>query len=231
MSTQSRPVARRLLFGAMIAWIAGVTPVLAQDGPAAHATASTEIAARYPSGSIQSIETADRALKEVEEERTGVEARFAEDERVCYAKFFVNSCREAARERRRVALTRIRPVEVEANAFKRRARVEERDKALAEKRTAAEQETAERQQKQQQSVPREPKSAEHAPGDRKPSDTSDRQAQHEARLERLRVEDAANAQKRADNIAAYEKKVREAEAHQREVEERKLEKEKEREKK
>jgi len=203
-------------------------------------TLSGGIAERYPSGSIQSVESADRALADVQRERTRIDAEFANEERACYPKFFVTSCVDAAKERRRRALAQIQQVEVEANTFKRRARVEERDKALAEKAPKAAPIIK---------PPKEPKSAKPVikgdQADRKqPADrieeqkragegtvTRDRVAQHKAKLERLKEKEAAEVQKRAENVAAFERKAREAEERQREVAARKAEKERERAKK
>jgi colicin import membrane protein len=231
MSSIFRPVVWRFLFGAVIAWNLCIAPVLAQDGSSEHVASSTSISARYPARSIQSADMADRALADAASERSAVEARFVDEEHRCYSLFFANTCREAARERRRLALAQIRPVEVEANAFKRHMRVLERDKALADKRAEEEQNLSQRQQAQQKQPEREPSNAQSAKrvdSGRDKIDGTQRRAQHEARLGRLEAEEAANAQKRADNISAYEKKVRESEARQREVEARKIEKERER---
>lgn len=81
-------------------------------------------------GAIHSVAEADLALVEAAENRLRVAAQFAKDERACYEKFFVTSCLDRAKEQRRNMLSTIRSVEIEANAFKRRARVEERDKKL-----------------------------------------------------------------------------------------------------
>ena len=188
------------------------------------------LSTRYPAGSIQSVEMADHALADVERERAAIEARFANEERGCYKLFFANSCREHAREQRRAALTALHPIEVEANIFKRRERVSERDKALEERRVKDEAEMERRQAEMQQKT-REPKTAKPEKDHGKSVNIDDRQARHEEKLRRLQAEDAANAQKRAENIAAYERKVRESEERQREVAAKKLEKEKEKEKK
>ncbi|HYD81495.1 MAG TPA: hypothetical protein VEC06_16935 [Paucimonas sp.] len=102
---------------------------LAQAGHAQPAA----IAERYPSGSIHSEERADQALKDVEEERRRLDAGYAASERVCYERFFATDCLQKAKDERRDALARIRPIEIEANTFKRRARVEERERAAAER--------------------------------------------------------------------------------------------------
>jgi colicin import membrane protein len=223
--SSNRPVRWRLLGATAVALAMCVAPVLAREESS---SMTPSLLARYPAGSISSVEIADRALTEAASENSAIEARFAADERGCYSLFFANACRENARERRRLALTQVRPVEVEANAFKRRTRVVERDKALAEKRVQDERDMPLRLQKQQKRDEANSQDAKPVNTDRNKADAGQRTAQHEARLKRLQAEDAANAQKRADNIAAYERKVKEAEARQREVEAKKVEKERER---
>jgi colicin import membrane protein len=107
--------------------VAGI--VLAQVAQAQ----SMAVVERYPSGSIRSEERADQALKDIEAERHVVDARFAENERACYGRFFATDCLQKAKDQRRDALTRMRPIEIEANTFKRRARVEAREKEAAER--------------------------------------------------------------------------------------------------
>lgn len=211
---------------------------VATDAQASSAAPATSVAARYPSGSIQSTDAADQALAAVDKERSRIEAQFAGDERTCSTKFFATSCLDDAKEQRRHALAQARSVEVEAKAFMRRARVADRDKALAEKRTgeaaaapdraavqkdrdiAAAKKNEDSAQKLKQSAKNDSKAGSTA--------TVDRIKEHQARLQRLQAEEAANAQKRAENVAAYEKKVRQAETRQREIAARKAEKERER---
>jgi acyl-coenzyme A synthetase/AMP-(fatty) acid ligase len=99
-------------------------------------TAAESIAARYHEGSIQSVETADQALEEVRGAREKMAPNFSAEERTCYDRFFTNLCLDDVEERKRSAMQQLRRVEVEANAFKRRDKVERRDtgKALREKR-------------------------------------------------------------------------------------------------
>jgi colicin import membrane protein len=219
--------------------------VAAQDAavreqPSSGSIMST-IVERYPSGSIQSVTTADQALADVQQQRSQVEARFADAERACYSKFFVTSCIDSAKETRRRALIEIQQVEIEANAFKRRARVEERDKALADRASqAAPIATPAKEPKNNDAAPqkRDANPAQHSTQPSKesgepkrtvqPAASRDRVAQHNAKLEKLKAKEAANAQKRAENVAAFEKKARDAEERQREVAARKAEKERKR---
>jgi colicin import membrane protein len=189
-----------------------------------------EWSTRYRSGTIVSVEAAERVLAEAKEERAAIDRRFAAEEHKCYADFFASSCVAEAKERRRVAHADVRKVEVDANAFLRQARVDERDRALAEKRAAAGEKEAERLKKEQEGRP--PKTGkqqaimEPAPAHAGPSNK--RIEQHEAKLRRIEEKERAAAQKRAENVAAYEKKARDAEERQRQVEAKKKEKERER---
>lgn len=207
------------------------------------ASSSTSvIVERYPSGSIQSTKTADQALADVRQQRSDVETRFADEERKCYEKFFATTCVDKIKEVRRRALIELQQVEIEANAFNRRARVAERDKALADKRpqVAPIVKPANAPENNEESLQKSgASSAQHGTQpSRKPVDAPtrtgqeaagpDRVEKHNARLERLKAEEAAGAQKRADNVAAFEKKARDAEERQREVAARKAQKERER---
>lgn len=190
----------------------------------------TSPAARYPSGSIRSAEAADQALAEVDRERARIEAEFSDEERACYPRFFTTSCLNMATEQRRHALVQLRSIEVEANAFKRRARVADLDRALAEKQAAEETERAKRAtDRKDGAIATTKKSVGNAQGPG--SASTDRNKEHQARLQRLQMEESANAQKRAENVAAYEKKLRQAEQRQREIAVRKAEKERERQRK
>lgn len=227
---------------AIVAVVFVPTASSAQNGaagsPAASQSSSADISGRYPAGSIRSVETAEQVLQEIDRERTRIEAQYADEEHACYPKFFASSCIDAAKEKRRHALSQIRPVEVEANAFKRRARVAERDKALADKRAGDEAEALKRATEQKdKEVAKAGKEtgnaqqAEKSAGqDRngQKTKTADRVAQHQARLKQAQAEEAANAQKRAANVAAYEKKVQESQARQREIAAKKAEQERER---
>ena len=79
-----------------------------------------------------SVPQADERIAAVAAERAAIEARYAEREAVCYDKFFVNNCLDDAKELRRSALAAQRMIEVEAEHFKRKNTVEQRDRAMAE---------------------------------------------------------------------------------------------------
>lgn len=201
--------------------------------------ATSMMVERYPSGSIQSVKTADQALADVKQQRALVEAKFAEEERACYPKIFVTSCVNDAKELRRRALVELQQIEVEANAFKRRAKVRDRDRALAEKAPLSAPVVnpgpAKDPKRTELAIPKaaaEP--AQPSADAEKPKRASERAPapsrveQHNTRLEKLKAEEAADAQKRADNVAAFEKKARDAEKRQQEIAARKAEKERRR---
>ena len=119
-----------LLLASQFAWAQAAVKL---DDATLQAYSVNEAVARYPAGSIQSEEAASAALETVNEARSNIEARFVVDQGVCYPKFFTTSCLNKAAERRRLDLLLVRPLEIEANAYTRRAKVEERDRRLAEK--------------------------------------------------------------------------------------------------
>lgn len=209
-----------------------------------HAVASgtDEIVTRYPRGSIDSVESADAALADVKREREEVEARALDTEYACYSKFFSSPCVNKVREQRRVDLERLRPIEVEANAFKRRDVVEKRDRVLEEQRAREEREAPERAERERINTEKAARKAadvaarqaapENPPKGRKPAppraepdaprmDGRDRIAEHEARMEKARAEEEAKAAEREKNIAAYQRKQEQALERQRKVEEKK----------
>jgi colicin import membrane protein len=212
----------------------GNTPVEVRpsSGPAMPVPAS--FAARFPAGSIRSELLADQALAAAQKERADIEARYLAEQRACYERFFVTACMEAAKERHHATLEQVRPIEIEAEKFKRQQRVAEREKALAEKRAheaADAPERAERQresertasekaaERAQQAAEAQASEQEHA------ANAAKRAAENQERLQRANAEAAGEAQKRAENTAAYEKKVRDAQAHQKDVEANKKAKE------
>ncbi|WP_034297788.1 hypothetical protein [Herbaspirillum sp. RV1423] len=192
---------------------------------------------RYPSGSIHSVDYADEVLAEADKERTIIEDQYIDEQRGCYKKFFVSSCLEDAKERNRVAVKQVRDVEVEANAYKRQAKADDRDKALAEQRAKDEQDVARRAKEQQERDAaavrkiRESTVKEQQVKDRERQTEGQadlRVKSHEAQLRKTEAEEAAKAPQRSANERAYKEKVKEAEAHRKDVEEKKAEKARER---
>ena len=200
------------------------------------ATSPSSAAGRYPAGSIQSVTDADDALADMAKERAEIEARYVAEEQACLPKFFATSCIEQAQERRRAATMQLRAVELEANTFKRRARVAERDKALEERRRQDESEGAERARRQQEAASARANQetvspTEEDPSRKAPVGPADREKRHQAKRNRERAEEADKAQERAENVAKYERKVQAVKARQQEIASRKAEKEKKRQQK
>lgn len=184
---------------------------------------------RFPPGSIRSVAQADTALSEAAAEQVEIEARFATEEQACYPNFFTTSCIQQAKDRRRISLSALRQVEIEANAFKRKARLAERDQALADR---LEKDARQRQERENRVM---------ATDSAATSDTRDESSQkvhtalfptsekqQAAPLKRKKSEDPISAEERAANIAAYEQKKRDALERQQKVAKRKSEKEQKR---
>lgn len=102
--------------------------------------ANPDLSERYPSGSIQTTEQAMQALDDVKRERDLTEQVFLDQKDDCLQRFFVSSCLNKAKENRRQARKIIRTVEVEANAYLRKEKADERDRGVAERQRKAEQE-------------------------------------------------------------------------------------------
>nr|WP_063978217.1 hypothetical protein [Massilia sp. JS1662] len=172
-----------------------------------------------PPPPVTSVAQADQQLAAVARERAAIEARFAERERVCYDKFFVNNCLDEAKERRRSALAAQRAIEVQAERFKRQAVVEERDRNLAE----AERRFKEQEARLAEEPPKPAAEPTPVPPPRK-STVPARMAERDARLRAEKKEEAANAARRAQNVRDYEARKAQSEERQRKVAQRKAEK-------
>jgi hypothetical protein len=171
-----------------------------------------------PPPPVTSVAQADQQLAAVARERAAVEARFAERERVCYAKFFVTSCLDEAKERRRSALAAQRAIEVQAERFKRQATVEERDRKLAE----ADKKYREEEARMATEPPKPAHVVEAAPPPRAAT-VPGRVAERDARLKAAEVKEAADASKRAQNVRDFERRKAESEERQRAVARKKAE--------
>lgn len=188
-----------------------------------------ELTERYPVGSIQSQETAASALAEITQTRSGIETRFVADQQACYPKFFTTSCLNKAKEQRRVDLLRVRPIEIEANAYIRQARVVERDRRLAEK--AAENagkpmlNEAPHEEKVKASGNEPAEMMQDMQRKARADAYAKRNAEHAEKQQNLKQNEHAEEQKRAANIKKYEEKVKESEARQQDILKRKAEKE------
>lgn len=190
------------------------------------------VVARYPADSIQSVETANAALAEVQEARAKLEARFEAEQQQCYPKFFTTACLNKATERKRLDLQLVKKIEIEANAYIRHARVEKRDRKLEEKaRERAAKNKADpiltAPQPEEAAAPAAPAADAVDPERKQKADAyAKRVADHEKRLQQLEQERQAGAAERAANVEKYEAKQKEAAERQRKVAERKAEKEK-----
>jgi|GEM_PF-1593551 hypothetical protein len=205
----------------LLAMLAMVSHVARADGD----LTPDGLVAKYPSGTIQTQETADQALREVDQQRAAVEQKFATVQHDCYSKFFATKCLDAAKEERRVSLAQIRKVEVEANSYTRANRVVERDRNLAEKRAR---DAANPPKPLSDTTAKQP-SAQAAPHD--PNEGPRRIADHDAKVKAQQQDEAGKADERAAKAEAYKKKVADAEQRQRDVAQKKAEKQAEAEKK
>jgi hypothetical protein len=168
---------------------------------------------------IVSVAQADQQLAAVARERAAIEARFAERERVCYGKFFVNNCLDEAKERHRSALAAQRALEVQAERYKRQAVVDERDRQMAE----AEKRYQEAEARMAAQPPKAPPVVKPEPPARTPS-APGRIAERDARLKAQQQQDAADAGKRAENVRDYEARKADSLERQQRVAQRKADK-------
>jgi len=171
-----------------------------------------------------SVEQADDKLRLVAKDRAEAEAEFSAAEQLCYAKFFVNSCVDKAKEKRRARLAEVRAVENEASYFKRRHAVEMRDRELEER---AQKDAAEAAHRAANPAPARTESDRAAP---RPAAVSldQRAAEHAAREKQRLAKEASEAPQRAANVAEFERKKAAAERRQAEVAKKKAEKDEKR---
>lgn len=185
----------------------------------------TAVVQRYPSGSIQSGETANQAIKDVGESRQKIDARYAAEKQACYPKFFTNACLNKAKERHYESLQAVRPIELEANSYIRHARVSERDQRLEESAKAREARAKGNTSvpvPQINDMPRESGLSD-AQRAARAQDVADRNAERAERERQRKAAEKSNARQRAQNVERYEEKVRESEERQKEVARRKAE--------
>jgi len=164
-----------------------------------------------------SVGQATKRLEDVALGRTQAEAEFAASEQVCYAKFFVNDCLDAAKEKRRGVLAYLRVVEDEAEYYQRKAAVDGRDIEVAR---AVQQFEAAETVRAAAPPPPLRSLTEPAPAAPKPS-LAARRARQEARVAAHEAEQAANAPARAAAAKAQEQRKAESQARVKKVEERK----------
>lgn len=173
------------------------------------------VAVEVPPPPSTSSAQAEQRLAAVAIERQAIEARHAEHEALCYDKFFVNNCLDDAREQLRVAMVAQRAIEIEASHYLRRAKVEERDRAIAVADAAYQEEEA-----RLMANPPADKAVEAVPAPRaKPS------AARNARTEQRAQPAGIGAAEQAANVAALEERRRKSEERQKEVARRVAERE------
>ena len=197
-----------------------------------------DIAARYPSGTIDSTERASAALDDAARTRLQVEAQLRRDESVCAPKFMTNRCLDQARERHREALTRLKSIEIEANTTKRRARIDQRDHVLAEKEKSAAADASAREAKAAKAPEAASSAAIARPAESPMLQSPDRGVSGPAAIARrprhATPRQAGSAAASIDavteraNIAAFDRKATESAQRQREIAANKAEKERDR---
>ncbi|QRX82343.1 hypothetical protein [Glaciimonas sp. PAMC28666] len=194
---------------------------------------AAEFVARHPPGSISSVVGADDVLTDVTKARAEVELRNTNERRVCYKKFFTNHCLDAVKEQRRLALKQIRPLEVEANAFKRRATADDRDKALAEQQAKNDISAPKLQQDQKDKessiADKVKQGGEHdaavtANTKLHAGEAEKRVSDNAKKLQQIQQNETAKTSERAANRAAFAKKGQDAADRQRDIAEKKAEK-------
>ncbi len=107
--------------------------LIALHATAAVAAPETELVARYPAKSIASVRMADIALNELKPVREQIEQLYRDEQAACYERFLVSSCLADAKDKRRKSMQAVRRIEVEAKAFLRKDKADERDRAVAER--------------------------------------------------------------------------------------------------
>jgi colicin import membrane protein len=167
-----------------------------------------------------SVAQATRKLEAVAKERAAIEAAYAASESVCYTKFFVNNCLDAAKERRRNLLAVQAAIEDEAQYYRRKADVEERDREVAKAVKEFEIEEA----RAAAAPPPPPRAEAKAPAVIPKATLAARSAKRAEKEARRAAEEAADAPKRAANAKAYEERKRKAEERQKKVAEKLAEK-------
>lgn len=163
-----------------------------------------------------SVEQANRKLTEVAAARAAIESTFASSEQVCYAKFFVNNCLDAAKERRRSALAYQAAIEDEAQYYKRKAEVDERDREVAK--AVKEFEAGEARAA---AAPPPPPRADVTPPPVAPKAAlASRSAKRAAKQAQRAAQEKAEAPKRAAMVKEFEERKLESEQRQRKVAEK-----------
>jgi len=202
---------------------------------AAQQTSAVPFNQRYPAASIDSTERADVVLDAASKEHANLDYDYIDDQRACYSKFFVAYCLGNARDHHRILSKQVREVEAVANAYKRQAKADERDKSLNEQRIKDDADAARRLQDQQNKAAATVRQLQDSASKKQTVDArenlsvgheNDRVAAHNAKVSADAAAEAAKAPQRAANEQAYKEKQISAEAHRLDVAAKKAAKEK-----
>ena len=180
---------------------AALTALLLAAAPGGDAS---ELADRYPPGSIKERARAEAALRDAEREQARIESEFTAREAECYNRFLVNRCRDQARQEKLTAERDLRRVRVEAHDLQRQ--LDAQDAAHRRAEAAAESGAPSRDPKSE--------SRERAGGNAiSPEEAARNRAAHDKRVAEQR-KSAAERQlsdaERAENVRAFEQKQAEA---------------------
>ncbi len=167
-----------------------------------------------------SLAQATRRLDEVVRERAAVQAEFAASEQICYAKFFVNNCLDAAKEKRRSRLAVLRAVEVEAERYQRQAAVDQRDREVAQ---AIKEFEAGEARMAARPAPA-PRAAPERLAPAPKAMMKDRSGEHAAKQAERIAQQQADAPQRAASAKAFQERRLKAEQRKREIEAKMAEK-------
>lgn len=201
-------------------------------GMAASASAQSALANHVP-GSIHSVDEADQLLQQVAQQRQQIEVQNAIRQNACYDRFFVSACLAKVGEQHRVALSLANQVEIDANVYKRRAKVEERDQNLEAQRRL---DIQDREDRARQQAAREASSAEKMRQHEQDAKSAAQREQqfegaaqqrvieHQLREQRRAAGEAAAAAQRAENVRKFNQKGLDAAKRQQAVAQKKAEK-------
>ena len=168
----------------------------AEQLPSPATSALDNLLARYPPGSIHTNEDASRAGEDVHKMHALIEKEFSDEQKTCFPKFFATSCLLDAKERHRVALAKVRVIEIEVNKFKRRANVMAREKALAAKHDNESVERVDRPNENHNpvaaSVPESPQTLPSPPAKKPQSNANARIVKHQTVVKKRQAEEGEN---------------------------------------
>ena len=141
----------------------------------------------------QTIEEADAQRARAEQMRRDAEQRYVDEQQLCYAKFLVNDCLDAAKKKRTAAQIEARELDLPAREFQRAARRAEVDAKEQKRADEAPQRAAEQEQQAEEFRATEARRA--AEREQK---IADKARQAEEGRKKTAEEDARRAQKQAE---------------------------------